>query len=72
MRLDPAAYASMRVDLGPPQCAGKDAYASRGEALAVLRRLHSRHSITNHSGRRDVRAYRCGACGLWHIGSNAL
>lgn len=44
-------------------CAGKLAYATKYQALKVIRRLKDK---------RDMHPYRCRACHLWRIGQSAM
>lgn len=51
-------------------CAGKLVYATKGEALQVMRRIQGQRR--KHAKKRDLRTYRCAACHFWHIGQSAM
>jgi hypothetical protein len=47
-----------------PACTGKVPYSNRGEAMARIQAQRIRKSPIGH-----MQAYRCAACGKWHVGS---
>jgi hypothetical protein len=51
-------------------CIGKERFASKGQALGLLRRLKNEHRLRPVKGRRQPRPYRCDNCHHWHIGSH--
>lgn len=49
-----------------PHCAGKQAYASSGEASRAMRGLKRRR---NAAPRENLKPYRCTQCSAWHLGT---
>lgn len=56
----------MSIEFRRSQCHGKHAFPSAVLAMRVARQSRRRH----HGEKRPPRAYRCDACGRWHIGGS--
>lgn len=54
----------------PFWCLGKTAFLDKRDALRVLRERKARAKSrrARHKEHSTLEAYRCGACGNWHLG----